>query len=226
LAVWPCLPPVEPPGPGQDPHPAAAPWPPLLAQRLVAVYSRPGDTVVAAGTGAATITDQAARLDRRPVLDPASACTTQVAMDPGWRAHLIVLAPPAATIHPGRYRRWAAVLAPAGILVVLLRSGHQPGAAVRPGRVITAAAEAGLGYIQHIVAVTGRLSGDRIIPAATTRQLQRARAAYAAGQPIHLPVHADVLIFTHPSPATAGAAIPDPPSVHLAATREVNVDAA
>ena len=80
--------------------------------------------------------------------------------------------------------------------------------ALRPGQVTAAAQAAGLGYLQHIIALTTQLRGDRLRPVPTRSQLARARAARAARLPVHLPVHADVIILIHPDPVGPPPAAP------------------
>jgi len=196
LAVWPCVP-LTP-----DPPVPAGICPPLLAQRLLAVYSHPGQVVLTAGTGARLIADHAQRLDRHPIIDHGPTAPTLRPPGPA-RARLAVITPPA-TADPARYTRWARALDPAGILAVHLPTGHGPDA-LRPGRIVAAATAAGLGYLQHIIAVTARITGDRLIPAATPEQIARAQAAHTAGLPIHLDAHADVLVFHKPPPPSAAA---------------------
>jgi hypothetical protein len=123
-------------------------------------------------------------------------------------------------LHPqrGRHRtrlRWllhagVALLRPGGCLVLVVRG--RPGATVpaspqdyRP--LVDAAADAGLGYLQHIVAVHADVDaqdGDRFTYYATDAEL----AALTAGgvAVAHLPVHADLLVFT-PRPANSGGGV-------------------
>ncbi|WBB93384.1 hypothetical protein [Verrucosispora sp. WMMC514] len=65
--------------------------------------------------------------------------------------------------------------------------------------VVDAAASAGLGYLQHIVAVTADTDGDRFTYHATDEELlSLARATGAEQIVLHVKVHADLLVFTTP----------------------------
>jgi hypothetical protein len=57
-----------------------------------------------------------------------------------------------------------------------------------------------LGYLQHIVAVRAAVDGDRFTYYATDAELQ-ALAARGELAVAHLPVHADLLVFTPRPPA-------------------------
>ena len=203
MAVWPCI------TPAGRARPAGV-MPPLLARRLLAAYTRPGDVVLAAGAGSSTIAEAAAAAGRRPVLDQADPPRVFPALGTG-RAALAVITTPAVCANPDRYTRWARALAPGGLLAAVLLPGFGP-AAMRPGQVIAAAAGAGLGYLQHLIAVLARLDTDRLRPVPTRAQLARTRAARGAGLPVHLPIHADVVILTRPpQPEPADPPAPHPP---------------
>ena len=93
-----------------------------------------------------------------------------------------------------------ALLRPGGCLVLAVRG--RPGTAVPAspqdyGPLVDAAAEAGLGYLQHIVAVHADVdaeSGDRFTYYATETELQALTSGERAVA--HLPVHADLMVFT------------------------------
>ena len=202
MAVWPAIPPVP-----DLPRPAAV-LPPLLADRLIATYTRPGQVVLAAGAGASVAAEAAEQAARRPVLDTAGRPTVFPPLGTR-RATLAVITPPAVTTDPARYTRWATTLAPGGILAVLVPAEPGPHT-THPGRIITAAEHAGLGYLQHIIAILARLDGDHLVPAPTPDQHTQVRTARAAGLPVHLPAHSDLLIFQRPpaaEPAATEAAI-------------------
>ncbi len=113
-------------------------------------------------------------------------------------------------LHPTRGRhqtrlRWllhagVALLRPGGCLVLVVRG--KPGTAVPAapqdyGPLVDAAADAGLGYLQHIVAVHADVDpdkGDRFTYYATEAELQALTSGDRAVA--HLPVHADLLVFT------------------------------
>ena len=115
----------------------------------------------------------------------------------------------------GLLRAGVALLRPAGCLVLAVRPPATPAApavadapAGRPedfGPLVAAAREAGLGYLQHIVAVRADVDGDQFVYYATDDELL-ALARDAAQWPVaHLRVHADLLVFTpRQIPASAG----------------------
>ncbi|MCI0687528.1 MAG: hypothetical protein L0Y54_09870, partial [Sporichthyaceae bacterium] len=70
-----------------------------------------------------------------------------------------------------------------------------------PGTVIAAAEDAGLVLVERLVACLAGLDGQRVIPRASFFQLDYVRRARAAGLPLHVIAHEDVLVFTlAPSP--------------------------
>lgn len=199
LAVWPtpCTAPVRP----SDPASAGASgrvWlvPPLLAQRLIAVYTAPGGAVLAVGGSARTVARTAVRLDRRP---PARGRDRRAAAG---SVDLLVLTPliltPPALDPPigiagiagsgaggGGWRRWPYLLTPTGILAVVLPPTRAPG---DPAAVVAAAVGSGLTYLQHAVAVLWPLHEDHLDPTHPDL-LGQGRGELPAA-------HADVLLFT------------------------------
>ena len=90
----------------------------------------------------------------------------------------------------------AHLLRPAGCLVLVVAGGI--GAAPQDfTAVVGAARAAGLGYLQHIVAVRADIDGDRFTYYATDEELL-ALAHARRGQLVmaHLPVQADLMVFT------------------------------
>lgn len=193
LAVWPTphtsSARLGDPGPA---GPAGPGWrvPPLLAQHLIAVYTAPGGTVLAVGNSARTLARTALRLERRP---PARGHDRRAAAR---SVDLLVLTPPA--LDPGTgatggggWRRWPQLLAPAGILAVVLHPTRAPG---DPAAVIAAAAGAGLTYLQHAIAVLWPLHADHLDPPRHPGCDDPGRGELPAA-------HADVLMFIPgPSP--------------------------
>jgi modification methylase len=57
---------------------------------------------------------------------------------------------------------------------------------------------AGLGYVQHIVALHAAIRDGALVARPSFWQLTQTRKARAKGEPAHLVVHEDVLIFTAP----------------------------
>lgn len=112
-----------------------------------------------------------------------------------------------------RRLRWllrgaVALLRPGGCLVLVVRGA--PGAA-RPaapkdhGPLVDAAQAAGLGYLQHIVAVRADTDADQFTYYATEQELAAMAGETAVA---HLPVHADLLVLT-PRATTVPAAAGD-----------------
>jgi modification methylase len=104
----------------------------------------------------------------------------------------------------------AVLLRPGGLAVVTARPWRQHGELVDlPAAVIAAGARAGLVPVARCVALLAGLRGGKLIARPSFFQLDNLRRARAKGQPWHLIVHEDVLIFRNPpfpgSPAAASA---------------------
>jgi hypothetical protein len=81
-------------------------------------------------------------------------------------------------------------------VVVTARPWRQRGELVDlPGAVLAASASAGLIPAERCVALLAGLRGQRLIPRPSFFQLDNVRKARARGEPWHLIVHEDVLIF-------------------------------
>jgi len=98
----------------------------------------------------------------------------------------------------GLLRAATTLLRPAGCLVLVVRA---PAAVplVAPedfGPLVAAAREAGLGYLQHIVAVRAEVSGDQFVYYATEEELLALAHDAQQWKVAHLRVHADLLVFT------------------------------
>ncbi|RNH98112.1 hypothetical protein EEZ25_27855 [Micromonospora aurantiaca] len=98
----------------------------------------------------------------------------------------------------------ARLLRPGGclVLVVGVPAGTQP----TPedfGPLVAAASRAGLGYLQHIVAVEADTDGDQFVYHVADKELLTlAHASPEQWSVAHLRVHADLMVFTpHPAPA-------------------------
>jgi hypothetical protein len=84
-------------------------------------------------------------------------------------------------------------------VVVTARPWRQRGELVDlPGAVIAAGASAGLIPAERCVALLAGLRGQRLIPRPSFFQLDNVRKARARGEPWHLIVHEDVLVFRAP----------------------------
>jgi modification methylase len=93
----------------------------------------------------------------------------------------------------------AALLRPGGTVVVTARPWRQRGELVDlPGAVIAAGRTAGLIPVERCVALLAGLRGEHLIPRPSFFQLDNIRKARARGEPWHIIVHEDVLVFQRP----------------------------
>ena len=103
-------------------------------------------------------------------------------------------------------RAGATLLRPGGCLVMVVRPPAT--APVTPedfGPLVGAARDAGLGYLQHIVAVRAGVDGDQFTYYATDEELLALAASGEGWAVAHWRVHGDLLVFTPGQfPATAG----------------------
>jgi hypothetical protein len=91
-------------------------------------------------------------------------------------------------------------------VVVTARPWRQRGELVDlPGAVLAAGANAGLIPAERCVALLAGLRGQRLIPRPSFFQLDNVRKARARGEPWHLIVHEDVLVFRSPVLLAASA---------------------
>jgi len=96
-------------------------------------------------------------------------------------------------------------------VVVTARPWRQHGELVDlPGAVLAAGATAGLIPAERCVALLAGLRGQRLIPRPSFFQLDNIRKARARGEPWHLIIHEDVLVFRAP-PKSAGSREPKGP---------------
>ena len=94
----------------------------------------------------------------------------------------------------------AALLRPGGTVVVTARPWRQRGELVDlPGAILAAGAAAGLIPAERCVALLAGLRGQRLVPRPSFFQLDNLRKARARGEPWHLIVHEDVLVFRAPA---------------------------
>ena len=94
----------------------------------------------------------------------------------------------------------AMLLRPGGLAVVTARPWRQHGELVDlPAAVIAAGARAGLVPVARCVALLAGLRSGRLIARPSFFQLDNLRRARAKGEPWHLIVHEDVLIFRNPA---------------------------
>ena len=91
------------------------------------------------------------------------------------------------------------LLRPGGLAVVTARPWRQHGELVDlPAAVIAAGARAGLIPVARCVALLAGLRGGQLIARPSFFQLDNLRKARRRGEPWHLIVHEDVLIFRNP----------------------------
>ncbi|MGI8449061.1 MAG: hypothetical protein ACR2MP_18155 [Streptosporangiaceae bacterium] len=105
------------------------------------------------------------------------------------------------------------LLRPGGLAVVTARPWRSRGELVDlPAAVLAAGASAGLIPAARCVALLAGLRGGKLIPRPSFFQLDNVRKARRRGEPWHLIVHEDVLIFRNPLAAegTAELARPQP----------------
>ena len=67
------------------------------------------------------------------------------------------------------------------------------------------ASQAGFGYLQHLIALHAGVRNGGLVARPSFWQLTQTRRARARGEPAHLVVHEDVLVFTTPRYERAGA---------------------
>jgi hypothetical protein len=95
------------------------------------------------------------------------------------------------------------LLRPGGCLVLVVRA--PAGVTATPedfGPLVHSASDAGLGYLQHIVAVRADVDGDQFAYHATDEELLALAHGGEQWAVAHLKVHADLLVF-FPAPAAA-----------------------
>ena len=103
------------------------------------------------------------------------------------------------------------LLRPGGTVVVTARPWRQHGELVDlPGAILAAGANAGLIPAERCVALLAGLRGQRLIPRPSFFQLDNIRKARARGEPWHLIVHEDVLVFRAPAKPAASRELKGP----------------
>src|SRR6266508_3483170 len=101
----------------------------------------------------------------------------------------------------------ARVLRPGGLVVLTTRPWRWHGALVDlPGQVTRAAQQAGLTPVERNVALLAGLRGDHLVGRASFFQIDNTRKSRAAGLPLHVVAHEDILVLRQPtSPASPPA---------------------
>jgi SAM-dependent methyltransferase len=90
----------------------------------------------------------------------------------------------------------ARVLRPGGLVVLTTRPWRFHGALIDlPGQIARAAERAGLRPLERNVALLVGLRGERLVGRASFFQIDNTRKARAAGLPLHVVAHEDLLVF-------------------------------
>ncbi|KPM53263.1 RNA methyltransferase [Frankia sp. R43] len=91
----------------------------------------------------------------------------------------------------------AALLRPGGIVAVAVRPYRQDGELVDlPGAILHSAQQVGLVRVARAAALLAGLRQGRLVSRTTFFALHNARTAHAAGTPLHVTAHEDILLFT------------------------------
>jgi modification methylase len=163
------------------------------------------------------LADVAGRVDL-VVTSPPYLCDAGVIDKPGWRAghplcprdSLNYSRDPANLGH-ARGQAWrlgiaevlagcAWLLRPGGLLVVVTKNTRRQGRLNDLAATTVELAErAGLGYLQHLIALHAAVRNGRLVARPSFWQLSQTRRARARGEPAHLVIHEDALVFTTPT---------------------------
>jgi tRNA G10 N-methylase Trm11 len=162
----------------------------------------------------ALLADVAGQIDL-VVTSPPYMCDAGMIDKPGWRAgqplcpkDTLNYSRDPANLGRARGQDWRAgigevlagcaqVLRPGGLLVTVTKNTRRAG---RLNDLATATVQladhAGLAYLQHILALHAAVRHGGLVARASFWQLTQTRKARARGEPAHLVVHEDVLVFT------------------------------
>jgi modification methylase len=92
-----------------------------------------------------------------------------------------------------------AVLRPGGLLVTVTKNLRRQGRVFDLATItVELATQAGFQYLQHVVALMAAVRDGRLHARPSFWQLTQTRKARARGEPAHLVVHEDVLVFGRP----------------------------
>jgi modification methylase len=158
--------------------------------------------------------DVAGRVDL-VVTSPPYACDAGVIDKPAWRAghpmcprDTLNYSRDPANLGHTRGQAWrsgiAEVLAgcvwllrPGGLLVTVTKNSRRAGRlSDLAATTVRLAEQAGFGYLQHLIALHAAVRDGRLAARPSFWQLTQTRKAQARGEPCHLVVHEDVLVFT------------------------------
>ena len=94
------------------------------------------------------------------------------------------------------YAACGAVLRPGGLLVTVTKNMRRAGRLVDLAALTVELAQAaGFSYLGHVVALHAAVRDSDLVARPSFWQLTQTRKARARGEPAHLPVHEDVLVF-------------------------------
>jgi len=103
------------------------------------------------------------------------------------------------------YTACATVLRPGGLLVTVTRNPRPQGRLFDlTAATVQLAQQAGLVYLQHVIALHAAIRGSRLVAPPSLRQRINTRNARARGVPVHLPIHEDILVFQRMTSAAEG----------------------
>jgi modification methylase len=151
------------------------------------------------------------------VTSPPYVCEAGVIDKPGWRAgqplcprDTLNFSCNPANLGRARAQNWrtgigemlagcAQLLRPGGLLVTVTKNTRRAGRLNDlAAATIQLAEQAGFGYLQHLVALHAGVRNGGLVARPSFWQLTQTRRARALGEPAHLVVHEDVLVFTNP----------------------------
>jgi hypothetical protein len=105
------------------------------------------------------------------------------------------------------------LLRPGGIVAITTRPFHQHGHLVDfPAQVWAAAQEAGLEPVQRLVALLCGIKDDHLVTRASFFAMHETRKARAAGLPLHVNAHEEVLVLRRPMSGGSSGELEDGPT--------------
>lgn len=106
----------------------------------------------------------------------------------------------------------ARVLRPGGLLVTVTKNTRRAGRLNDlAAATVQLAEQAGFGYLQHLVALHAAVRTGGLVARPSFWQLTQTRKARARGEPCHLVIHEDVLVFLRPGGDPLGGNVPQLP---------------
>jgi len=103
------------------------------------------------------------------------------------------------------------VLRPGGLLVTVTKNLRRQGRVLDLAAVtVELATQAGFAYLQHVVALLAAVRDGRLHARPSFWQLTQTRKARARGEPAHLVVHEDLLVFARPRFPASSQKLKDP----------------